>query len=113
MPTRSPLHPQKLRNPMPQVESHALRPHRHHRRVAPIVNRIQPVHAQFSLNDDIVTFNQTVENVRRQLAVTNNIAPRHNLSLPLPLLTRRSLLVLNHTTQANGCPSPSRARDDV
>ncbi|CAN5218052.1 hypothetical protein BH09ACT6_BH09ACT6_15430 [soil metagenome] len=69
------------------------------------------MHAQFPLNDHKVTFNQTVENVRRQLPVTNNIAPRHSLSLPLPLLTRRSLLVLNHKTKANGCPG-SRCTTD-
>ncbi|CAN5219990.1 hypothetical protein BH09ACT6_BH09ACT6_15600 [soil metagenome] len=66
------------------------------------------MHAQFPRGDHIVPFNQTVENVRRQLPITNNLAPRHNPSLPLPLLTRRSLLVLNHKTEANGCPGPSR-----
>ncbi|CAN5219254.1 hypothetical protein BH09ACT6_BH09ACT6_15540 [soil metagenome] len=64
------------------------------------------MNAQFSLNDHVVTFNQTVEDVSRQLPVTNNIAPRHNLSLPLPLLARRSLLVLDHKSEANGCSGP-------
>jgi hypothetical protein len=61
------------------------------------------MHAQSPLHGHIVTFSHTGENVRRQLPVTNNIAPRHKLSHRLPLLARRGLLVLNHNTAARGC----------
>ena len=48
------------------------------------------MHAQFPLNNHIVTLNHTVENVKRQIPVTNSIAPRQ--SFPLRSAAKRMLV---------------------